>query len=244
MDRQAQTEKALQTTEGQVRDDPAARALLQAVHARMYQWPATFAGYEAALQVNDEGHLFVGAVTVVPKQPVVVQLEADEALRTWVQERLSTQAMHLTDTPFEEGDGRYIVTFDHTAEATARHPRGVRVFLHGGRMASWYRIAEERYIQISRTIPDQHRQVNTIERYDSAPDGRLYASYYVMAYFRGPELTLAGMESYSNAFIDVQGLLLPCQRVITAAEHGMVRTRVISLSAHRLHGSELVHAEK
>jgi hypothetical protein len=234
MDNPVPTNQATYTTAGQVRDDPAARALLKATHARMYQWPATFAGYQAALQVNDAGHLFSGAVTVVPKQPVVVHLEADETLRTWVQERLGTQAMHLAYTPFVEGDGRYIVTFDHTAEATAHHPRGVCVCLHGGRMASWYRIAEERYTQISRTIPGQHRQVNTIERYDSAPDGRLYASYYVMAYFRGPELTLAGMESYSNTFIDVQGLLLPCQRSISSAAHGTVRTRLISLSAHRL----------
>jgi hypothetical protein len=237
MDRQAQAEKAQQATESQVRDDPAARALLQAVHARMYKWPASFAGYQAVLRVNDEGQLFTGVVTVVPKQPVVVQLEAEEALRTWVQERLSTQTMHLVHTPFEEGDGRYVLTFDHTAEATTRHPRGVCVRLHGGRMASWYRIAEERYTQISRTIPGQHRQVNTIERYDSAPDGRLFASYYVITYFRGPDLTLAGMESYSNAFIDVQGLLLPCQRVISSAAHATVRTRVISLSAHRLHGN-------
>jgi hypothetical protein len=234
MDNQTPTDKATYTTEDQVKDDPAARALLKATHARMYKWPATFAGYQAALQVNDDGQLFSGVVTVVPKQPVVVQLEAEETLRTWVQERLSTQAMHLADTPFAAGDGRYILTFDHTAEATASHPRGVCIRLHGGRMASWYRIAEERYTQISRTIPGQHRQVNTIERYDNAPDGRLYASYYVMAYFQGPELTLAGMESYSNAFIDVQGLLVPCQRIISSAAHGTVRTRVISLSAHRL----------
>jgi hypothetical protein len=234
MSRQEPTDKAMYATEDRGRDDPAARALLKTTHTRMYRWPARFAGYQAALQVNDNGRLFSGAVTVVPKQPVVVQLEADETLQTWVQEHLGTQAMHLAYTPFEEGDGLYILTFDHTAEATVSHPRGVCVCLHGGRMASWYRIAEERYTQISRTIPGQHRQVNTIERYDSAPDGRLYASYYIMAYFRGPDLILAGLESYCNAFIDLQGLLLPCQRVISSAEHGTIRTRVISLAEHRL----------
>jgi hypothetical protein len=44
-----------------------------------------------------------------------------------------------------------------------RHPRGVQVILQGGRLASWYRIADYRYTQISRTLPGQHRYINTLE---------------------------------------------------------------------------------
>src|SRR5262245_42941624 len=99
MYRQEQTDQTPQVTEDQLRDEPAARARLKATHARMYKWPAMFAGYQAALQVNDDGQLCTGAVTIIPKQPVVIHLEADETLQTWIQERLSTQTMHLAYTP-------------------------------------------------------------------------------------------------------------------------------------------------
>jgi hypothetical protein len=220
----------------QVQDDPEARALLQGAHAKMYKWPATFAGYQAALEVNDDGRVFSGEVTVLPRPSVVVQLAADTTLQQWVRERLETQARHLVYTSFAAGDGRYMLTFDHTAEATDRHPRGRRIALHGGPMTSWYRVAEERYTQISRTIPGQHRQVNTIERYESAPDGRLYACQYVLAYFRGPELALADLEIYHNTFLVTDGLLLPGQRVISAIDQSTVRTRQLTLSRHRLLG--------
>src|SRR4051812_6625982 len=79
---------------------------------------------------------------------------------------LSTQAMHLAYIPFEQGDGRYVLTFDPQEAGTGRHPRGVRVILHGGRLASWYRISEQRYSQIGRTAPDGTLRINTIERYE------------------------------------------------------------------------------
>jgi hypothetical protein len=91
-----------------VQDNPAARQLLQEVHARMYKWPATFAGYRAALTVQEEERLWHGEVTVQPRQAVVVQLDSDESVRAWVHESLSTQAMHLAHIPFAQGDGRYV----------------------------------------------------------------------------------------------------------------------------------------
>ena len=123
-----------------VQDNPLARQLLQETHARMYKWPATFAGYRAVLTIQEEERLWHGEATVRPQQAVIVQLDSDESIRTWVHESLSTQAMHLADIPFAQGDGRYILTFDPQEAGTSRHPRGVRVLLHGGRLASWYRI--------------------------------------------------------------------------------------------------------
>jgi hypothetical protein len=98
---------------------------------------------------------------VRPRRAVDVQLDGDERVRTWVHESLSTQAMHLVDMPFAQGDGRYVLTFDPQEAGTGLHPRGVRVILHGGRLASWYRIHEQRYSQFGRTAPDGTRRINT-----------------------------------------------------------------------------------
>jgi len=83
-----------------VQDDPVARQLLQEVHARLYKWPATFAGYRAVMTVQEEERRWYGEATVRPRQAVVVQLDSDESVRAWVQESLSTQAMHLADTEY------------------------------------------------------------------------------------------------------------------------------------------------
>jgi Protein of unknown function (DUF3386) len=220
-----------------VQDDPVARQLLQEAHARLYKWPATFAGYQAVLTVQEEERLWQGEVTVLPQRPVMVQVDGDDSLRAWVQESLTTQAMHLTDIPFEEGDGRYVLAFDPQETGTRLHPRGIRITLHGGRLASWYRIKEQRYSQIGRTAPDGTQRVNTIERYEGASDGRLFATHYVVAHFPAHGANLVGLASYVNEFVEPQpALLLPLRRTIWHVEGSRTRARVIELSAHRVLG--------
>jgi uncharacterized protein DUF3386 len=218
-----------------VQDNPVARQLLQEVHARMYKWPATFAGYRAMLTVQEEERLWHGEATVRPQQAVGVQLDSNDSVRAWVQESLSTQAMHLTYIPFEQGDGRYVLTFELQEAGTRLHPRGVRVILHGGRLASWYRINEQRYSQIGRTTPEGTRRINTIERYEAAADGRLYATHYVLAHFPAHGASLVGLTSYVNEFVEYQsGLLLPSRRTIWDVQGGLAQSRVIELSAHQV----------
>lgn len=217
-----------------LKDDPAARALLKEAHQQLYKWPAGFRGYKAALTVNNGGRINKGSISVGPKWETAVTLDSDETLREWVRERLWTQAMHLENKPFEEGDGRYAITFGEPVESASTHPRGAHLILQGGRMASWYRIKDRRHTQISRTIPGGERRINTIERYEAAPDGRFYASHYVMTYFHLDGKTLADIESYVNEFIDFQGVLLPLRRTVSRVEAGTVETRLIELSDHRL----------
>jgi len=220
-----------------VQDDPVARQLLQEAHAQLYKWPATFAGYRAVLTVQEEERLWQGEATVQPQQAVMVQVDGDDSLRAWVQESLTTQAMHFTDIPFEEGDGRHALTFDTQETGTRIHPRGVRITLHGGRLASWYRIKEQRYSQIGRTAPDGTQRINTIERYEGASDGRLLATHYVVAHFPTHGANLVGLASYVNEFVEHEAaLLLPSRRTIWHVEGGRARARVIELSAHRVLG--------
>jgi hypothetical protein len=111
-----------------VQDNPVARQLLQEVYAHMYKWPATFVGYRAVLTAQEEERLWPGEATVRPRQAVDVQLDSDESVRAWVHESLSTQAMHLADIPFAQGDGRYVLTFDpQTAAAASQRPAGDHV---------------------------------------------------------------------------------------------------------------------
>ena len=216
-------------------DDPAARALVRDAHSRMYKWPAAFRGYRATVRVNDEGHVWTGSVSLVPRKDTTVELSgADPSLQEWVRERLWTQGMHLADAPFEEGDGKYILSFAPDDDPALSHPRGRKVLLTGGRLDSWYRIKDQRYQQIGRLAPMTERRINTIERYDAAPDGRQYSSQYVMTYFTLDGQAVIGMESYVNEYADVQGVWLPLRRSVSFGERGLVKTRVIELSNHEV----------
>ncbi|MGH7217570.1 MAG: DUF3386 family protein [Nitrospiraceae bacterium] len=216
-------------------DDPAARLLVKEAHSCMYKWPAGFGGYRADVRLNEEGRIVNGTVSLAPRKATTVELAgADPLLQEWVRERLWTQGMHLAFTPFEEGDGKYILSFDQEEDPAAPHPRGRRVLLTGGRLDSWYRIKNRQYTQIGRITPMTERRVNTIERYDTAPDGKQYSSHYVMTYFTLDGQSVVGMESYVNEYIDVNGVWLPLRRCVSFGERGFVKTRVIELSNHRV----------
>jgi hypothetical protein len=187
--------------------------------------------------LNDEGRVFHGAVSLVPWKDTTVELAgADPALQEWVRERLWAQGMHLAYSPFEEGDGKYVLSFDSEENAAVPHPRGRRVLLTGGRLDSWYRIKHHQYTQIGRITPMTERRVNTIERYELAPDGTQYSRHYVMTYFTLDGQSVIGMESYVNEYAEVQGVWLPLRRRVAYGERGLVRTRVIELSNHEVIG--------
>jgi hypothetical protein len=216
-------------------DDPAARQLIKDAHSRMYKWPAGFRGYRAQVVLNDEGRRWTGTVSLVPRKDTTVTMPgADPALEEWVRERLWTQGMHLAFTPFEESDGKYVLSFDPEEDPAIPHPRGRRVLLTGGRLDSWYRIQNHHYTQIGRLMPMTERRVNTIERYETAPDGKQYSSHYVMTYFTLEGQAVIGMESYVNDYTDVQGVWLPLRRRVSFGQQGLVKTRVIELSAHEV----------
>jgi hypothetical protein len=195
-------------------DDPDARALVRAAHEHMYKWPVDFPGYEAALTVNEEGRSG-GDVWLVPRRETIVELPgASDVFTDWVRERLRTQGMYLAWIPFEQGDGKSLLSFALEDEPGRCHPRGRKVLLTGGRLESWYRIKDHRYMQIGRLTPMTEGCINTIERYGSALDGRFCASYsvaspYVMTYFTLDGDAVIGMESDVNDYAEIQGVWLP-----------------------------------
>lgn len=216
-------------------DDPAARELVREAHSRMYKWPAGFGGYRADLILNDEGRITDGTVRLIPRKDTTVDLPgADPALQEWARERLWTQGMHLAYSPFAEGDGKYVLSFDPDEDPAVPHPRGRRVLLTGGRLESWYRIQDGRYTQIGRMTPMTESRVNTIERYDQAPDGKQYSSHYVMTYFSLDGRSVIGMESYVNEFVEVAGFWLPAVRRVSFGEKGGVSTRVMTVLNHEV----------
>jgi hypothetical protein len=126
------------------------------------------------------------------------------------------------------------LSFDPDDDPALPHPRGRRVLLTGGRLESWYRIKNQQYTQIGRMTPMTERRVNTIERYDLAPDGRQYSSHYVMTYFTLDGQSVIGMESYVNEYVAIRGAWLPLRRRVSFGESGIVKTRIIEFANHEV----------
>jgi hypothetical protein len=213
-------------------DDPAARTLLAAMHARMYKWPPAFVGYRARLCVNDNGIQHEGSVTVRLGREASVELDGPETLCRWVRERLWRQAMHLSDMPFSEGDGRHGITFASAQEDADNHPRGRQIILRGGSLQACYWIKDTRYTQIERRDPTGALCVNLIERYEMAPDRRLYITHYVKISFSRVGGSQATIESCANDFLWRNGVLFPSRRRVSEVPEHETRTREILLSEH------------
>ncbi len=188
-------------------DDQAARLLVQGAHSRMHKWPAGFGGYRAQLTLNDEGCLWAGTASLVSRLDATVELPvADPELQEWVRARLWTQRNAVGPIAVGRRDGKYVLSFDPEEDPAVPHPRGRRVLLTGGRLDSWYRSQNHQYTQIGRISLMTERRVNTIERYDLAPDGKQYSSHYVMTYFALDGRSVIGMESYVSEYTDVSGI--------------------------------------
>jgi hypothetical protein len=198
----------------------------------MYKWPPAFVGYRARLCVNDNGIQHEGSVTVRLGQEASVELDGPETSCRWVQERLWRQALHLADKPFSEGDGRYGITFASAREDADNHPRGRQILLRGGSLQARYWIKDRRYMQIERRDPTGTLCVNLIERYELAPDRRLYITHYVKISCSRDTDRQTTTESCVNDFLWRNGVLFPSRRRISEVREHETRTQEILLSEH------------
>src|ERR1700752_4810926 len=92
-----------------VQDDPGARELLRRAFDRTSRWRADFAGFSAALTVNDNGVEHQGTVQVTLPRSVDVTI-AEPDLQQWAQQQLAMMAGHRGYRAFDQADGKYLLT--------------------------------------------------------------------------------------------------------------------------------------
>jgi hypothetical protein len=213
-----------------VQDDPNARELLQRAFERTARWRADFTGFSAALLGNDDGVEYRGTVHVAPPRAVDVVLpEAD--LQQWAQQQLASMVGHRGYRTFDQSDGKYVLTLG-PEEA---HPLGRLVNIHGDGMNSRYRVRDERICQIHRATERVKFTIN-IEDTMTTSDGKVLTTRFTVYYFAPSTGQLTQVESFTDAYTEVGGVVLPQARRVTYAENGEVRVRELILSEHALLG--------
>ena len=209
-----------------VQDDPEARELLHRAFDRTSRWRADFAGFTAALVVNDDGAEHRGRVQVTLPRSVDVTV-AEPELQQWAQQQLAMMVGHRGYRAFDQADGKYTLTLG-PQEA---HPLGRLVSIHGDGMSSRYRVRDERICQIQRSMERVKFTIN-IEDTMTTRDDKVLTTRFTVFYFAPSTGQLTQVESFVDDYCEVGGVVLPSARRVTFADNGEARVREVILSEH------------
>jgi hypothetical protein len=213
-----------------VQDDPNARELLHQAFERTARWRADFVGFSATLVVNDDGVLHQGSAKVAMPRAVEVSL-AEATLQQWAQQQLAMLAGHRAYRSFDQADGKYTLTLG----PEDAHPLGRLVYIHGDGMNSRYRVRDERICQIQRAMELVKFTIN-IEDTTTTRDGKVLTTRFTVYYFSPSTGQLSQVESFTDDYTEVQGVVVPRSRRVIFAEQGEARVREITLAEHALLG--------
>jgi len=212
-----------------IQDDPEARELLHRAFDRTSRWRADFAGFTAALMVNDNGLEHRGTVQVTMPRSIDVTV-AEPDLQQWAQQQLAMMAGHRGYRAFDQSDGKYMLTLG-PEEA---HPLGRLVYIHGDGMNSRYRVRDERICQIQRSMERVKFTIN-IEDTMTTRDDKVLTTRFTVYYFAPSTGQLTQVESFADDYCEVGGIVLPKARRVTFADNGEARVREVILSEHVVH---------
>jgi hypothetical protein len=214
-----------------MQDDVNARELLHRAFDRTARWRADFVGFTAALIVNDNGVEHHGTVQVTMPRSVEVTI-AEPGLQQWAQQQLAMMVGHRAYRAFDQSDGKYVLTLG-PEEA---HPLGRLIYIHGDGMNSRYRVRDERICQIQRSMERVKFTIN-IDDSMTTGDGQVLTTRFTVYYFSPSTGQLTQVESFTDDYTEVRGVVLPKVRRVTFADNGEARVRELHLSNHVLRAS-------
>lgn len=200
--------------------DPAARALLQAATERNYKWPAAVSGFAAHLRYSSTTATAQGTVHAPSPRELVVKLEGipdDE--REWITTELRSMIGHRLFRRFQDGDGRYGITFGDNAP----HPYGQQLILHGDPNQSSYRVANGTLRETSRQAGPR-RFTLSVQAVQELGAGRSVAAHYSVAHFDA-DGALLRCDVYHDKYDKYDDVWLPRRRIVLRAADGGLNVR-------------------
>ncbi len=209
-------------------DDTEARKAMQEVFNNTSRWPANFGGFTADAVANINGEEQKGTVTVKGPKDIKISIEEENA-KGFLNENLSSIAMHRGPRSFEESDGKYKLVFGDDGT----HPLGRKLVMGGDGMSSFYRIKDGRIQQINRQTPRFSFSIN-IEESTKTQDDKFLTRKYSVFYFNPETKGLKDVESYTDEYTRVGEADLPESRRIINCEEGAISVSTMTLSNHKL----------
>ena len=201
---------------------------MREVFSNTARWPAGFKGFTADVAANINGEEQKCKVTVKGPKDIIIS-DVEEKAKSFLNENLSSIAMHHGPRSFVESDGKYKLIFGDDGS----HPLGRKLVIGGDGMSSFYRIKDGRILQINRQTPRFSFSIN-IEESQKNQDGKFLTRKYSVFYFNPETKGLKDVESYTDEYTRVGEADLPKMRRIINCEEGAISVSTMTLSNHEL----------
>jgi len=218
-------------TQTEIKDDPAAKALLREAFEKTSRWGKDFPGFSATLICNDNGTVYKGKVRIKSRKDLSIEMELPsekESLKNWIENEVGMMTAHRAWRSFEDADGKHSVTFG----AADDHPLGREILIHGDGLSSRYRIKDGRIRQIHRDMKRMRFTIN-VEEVMETEDGKFLTSQYVVFYFTG-EGKLKDVDSFTDRPQLFEGNYLPGVRRVISTDEGQAIVRILEFKDHAL----------
>src|SRR5262245_49695657 len=189
--------------------DPTARCLLRKAQGAFQKWPEGFAGFRASVTCETPRGLIAGQVSVLPLGRVEVTCD-DPDLRTRLRGMLDGIAVDRTPRFFDEGDGRFPISFGD--ERDHHLGRAVNVHARLGKLRYWID-SSTRIRQVER-IAQGVRVTTTFETFARATPGRVLPAQSTTRTWDVASGALLSCESFHDSHRRVDHVWLPSARQI------------------------------
>jgi hypothetical protein len=207
--------------------DPTARCLLRQAQGAFQKWPEGFAGFRASVACETPRGVVAGQVAVATPDRVDVICD-DPDLRTCLRDMLWGITVDRTPRFFDEGDGRFPISFGDGHDDALGRP--VNVLARLGQCRYWID-GSKRIRQVER-IARGLRVVTTFEAFTRATPGRILPAQTTTRTWDVASGALLSSESVHDSHRRITHVWLPSVRRISG--HPGRPPVVISLDEHEL----------
>jgi hypothetical protein len=207
--------------------DPTARCLLRQAQGAFQKWPEGFAGFRASVACETPRGVVAGQVAVATPDRVDVTCD-DPDLRTCVRDMLWSITVDRTPRFFDEGDGRFPISFGDGHDDALGRP--VHVLARLGPCRYWID-GSARIRQVER-IARGLRVLTTFEAFTRATPGRILPAQATTSTWDLASGALLSSESVHDSHRRIEHVWLPSVRRISG--HSRWTPVVISLDGHEL----------
>lgn len=208
--------------------DDAAVALFEGAIAARAQWK-NFPGFRAAIAGSVDGRPFSGDVSVTADGSVKLTSD-DEATREWVEEQLSSIAMHRAASNRRSGERPRLWFGD---DQNDDHPLGRLLIFDGGAFASSYRVKDRQISVVNRSMGRQNMTITVLDN-ERAADGEFLPRSYTVHYWDDASGRLVRSEAIEDRWTRIGDFDLPLSHTVTTSSDAGQSVKSFTLSKHEL----------
>jgi hypothetical protein len=203
------------TSAATTKTDQAAYNLLKEAHENRESFPLSFAGYSSDFTFNDNGKIYNGTFSYVPKVSLKLNVNGlSEADDKFVNEAVSSLVAHRRNPDFTKADGKYPINFG----ADDNSPLGRLICLDDD-TKSCYRVKNAKVTQVNRTMEGMFFTINVLE-ITPTENGHFLPRQFTVTYFDEKTKAMKKSQSFSDEYENVNGAWLPKSRRIITSENG------------------------